>query len=56
MNIKVDESTLQKTIKCGKNFSCLSSETPICSVELYIKKKSTTAIKYEYVKKQQAKL
>jgi len=39
MNIKVDDNILQKTTKCGKNFSCLSGGTSICSVELCIDNK-----------------
>ena len=33
MNIKVDDNILQQTTKCKTNFSCLSGETPPCSVE-----------------------
>jgi len=36
MNIKVDANIIKKTTKCGENFCCLSSETPIFSVELCI--------------------
>ena len=39
MNIKVDDNIKQETTKCKKNFSCLSGETPICSVELSIENK-----------------
>ena len=39
MNIKVDDDIIQQTTKCGKNFSCLSGEKPICSVELCIDNK-----------------
>jgi hypothetical protein len=39
MNIKVDDNIIRQTTKCAKNFSCLSGETPICSVELCIDNK-----------------
>jgi len=39
MNIKVDDNILQKTTKCRKDFSYLSGETPIYSVELCIENK-----------------
>ena len=39
MNIKVDANIIKKTTKCRKNFSSLSGETPICSVELCIENK-----------------
>jgi len=39
MNIKVDDNILIKTTKCRKNVSCLSGETPICSVDLCIENK-----------------
>jgi hypothetical protein len=39
MDIKVDDNIIEQTTKCRKNFSCLSGETPIYSVESNINNK-----------------